>query len=58
MSQKQFTPSVLERLKTISKTLGDIVFYETAVSGDDYTDAIDFDKIKDLVDEKIKEIEK
>lgn len=56
MMQKQFTPSVLERLEQILKTLAEIVRYETAVCGDDYHDAIDYDKLKDLVDAKIKEI--
>lgn len=51
-------PSLLETLKTISKQLGEIVFYETSVCETrDMTDAIDCDKIKDQVDAKIKDLE-
>lgn len=42
----------------MSKNLQDLIYYEYDVSGDDMTDAIDYDKIKDLVDRKIQELEK
>jgi len=50
------SPSVLEQLQTISKTLEGLVDYEGDVCGGDYTDAITYSKIQDMIDQQIKEI--
>lgn len=49
-------PSVLQQLQIISKTLEGLIDYEGDVCGDDYTDAIVYSKIQDMVDEQITEI--
>lgn len=55
MSQ-EIKPSVIEQLKTISKTLEDLEYYEYDVCGDDYTDAIVYSKLQDQVNTQIREI--
>ena len=55
MSQ-EIKPSVIDQLKTISKTLEDLEYYEYDVCGDDYTDAIVYSKLQDQVNIQIREI--
>ncbi len=54
---QKIKPSVLEQLQSISKTLEGLIDYEGDVCGEDYTDAIAYSKIQDLVDQQIWEIE-
>jgi len=54
---KRLKPSVIEQLKTISKILDDLEYYEYDVCGNDYTDAITYSKLRDQVEAQIKEIE-
>ena len=56
MSQK-IKPSVIDQLKVISKTLEDLENYSMDVDGDDPTDAIFYSKLKDKINEKVREIE-
>lgn len=48
-------PSVLEQLQTASKIFSDLVYYEFDVSND-MSDAIDYDKMRDSINEKIREL--
>lgn len=47
----------MDQLKSISKTLQELVDYEGDVSGGDLNDAITYSKIQDLVDEQITELD-
>jgi len=53
----EIKPSVIDQLKTISKTLQELVDYEGDVCGEDYSDAIFYSKLQDQINEKIKEME-
>ena len=50
-------PSVINQLKAISQNFQELIDYEMDVSGDDMTDCILYSKIKDSIDNQIKEIE-
>lgn len=53
---QEFKPSVVEQLRRISINFQELIDYESDVSGKDVTDSITYSKIKDMVDEQIKEI--
>lgn len=50
-------PSVIDQLKAISKNFEELENYSMDVDGDDPTDAIFYSKLKDQINEKLKEIE-
>lgn len=52
-----FKPSVINQLKSISINFKELIAYEMDVSGNDMTDCILYSKIKDSIDNQIKEIE-
>jgi len=53
---KIIKPSVLEQLESIRKNFEELEKYEEDVCGEDYTDAIFYSRMQDLMNEQITEI--
>lgn len=56
MKQQNIKPSVIDQLKTISKNLRELEYYEMDVSSNDLEDAIFYSKLADQIDSKLKDI--